>query len=285
MIAGRTMLVLLAVGLMGLTASAEETRTFRQDLSGYSGAADTTLSKQFSEYNYGASTTFIVQDVGPDPYKCAIIRFADLFGPGAGQVPYGQTITSVTLSLYLQSDLITNPSMQKGLIAYPMLVEVTDFGNKDGAAATTGEVTRHQRATSQLDWGPPINQGPQADIDYDTTRTAAVSYTIAAVGSFLDLDVTGIVNAWYAGTLGKYGLLIHGNTDQTASFLRSSEYVPGGYRPSLAITYGPKCGDTAHRHPPGDFDEDCYVGISDLAMLVQTWLMCTDWEPPCNYVP
>jgi hypothetical protein len=169
------------------------------------------------------------------------------------------------------------------VIVYPMLVEVTDFGNKDGSAATTGEITRHQRATGQLDWGPPTNLGPQANIDYDTSMAVSASYPYSLVGSFLDLDVTDIVDTWYQGLRNNYGLLIHGTTAQTASFFRSSDYATGIFRPSLVITYGPECGDDQHPHPPGDFDKDCHVGILDLAMMVQTWLMCTDVELPCNY--
>jgi hypothetical protein len=96
MICLRTSFILLAIATMSLVAGAEETRTFRQGLSSYAGAADATLSKQFSEYNYGGSTTIVVQDVGPDPFRSVILRFADLFGAGSGQIPYGQTIYRAT---------------------------------------------------------------------------------------------------------------------------------------------------------------------------------------------
>ena len=36
------------------------------------------------------------------------------------------------------------------------------------------------------------------------------------------------------------------------------------------------CGDTSHMYPEGDVNQDCDVGLDDLAMLAEEWLLCTD---------
>ena len=44
----------------------------------------------------------------------------------------------------------------------------------------------------------------------------------------------------------------------------------------------PRCGDFDHPYPPGDFNEDCYVNMTDLALIAANWLDCTDPNPPCT---
>jgi len=287
--AGSRLTVLAAVVLIGIGARADVTIEFRQGLNGYLGVSDTMLNKQSNEHNYGASTLIVAQDEGPYPAKAILIRFEDVFGSGQGQVPYGQTITNATLGFFLDSDDIDNLSLMKGLTNYPLIVNVPDFGSKDDAPATLGEVSRYQRATGQLEWGPPTGVGPQPDVDYDTTMRTTVDYTYSSVGTFIELNVTAVVSAWYEGQLANCGLLVHGTTSNTASSFCSSEYLPAAVRPYLKITYepppAPQCGDAEHPYPTADFDKDCYVGILDFAMLVQTWLICTDVDPPCNYIP
>jgi hypothetical protein len=38
--------------------------------------------------------------------------------------------------------------------------------------------------------------------------------------------------------------------------------------------FAPECGDWGYYDT--DFNQDCYVGIDDLAYLASTWLGCTD---------
>ena len=75
------------------------------------------------------------------------------------------------------------------------------------------------RAQSQTDWGPPINVGPVPDVDYDTTRVAtSPAYYYPDVGTWIETDITSILELWYDGTLENHGLIIQDRTSQTASY-------------------------------------------------------------------
>ena len=290
MITEKNILMLaVAAGLTAFAAHGAETLKFQQGYGGYSGVVDTMFVEDQIEggYNYGASTTLVAQ--GDDFYakQAILIRFDGIFGSGPRQIPLGETIISAKLVFYLQSDVITNPNVMKGIAAYPMLVSLPNFGNKDGAPASISEVTCWHRAHSQLHWGPPTNLlGPEPDVDYDTTQKGYKDYTYAAVPSFIELNVRDIVLAWYSGQRENYGFLVRGITVNTFSSFPSSEYLGTDYRPYLELVYaGPECGDAEHPYPPGDFNQDCWVDVADFAILTATWLECTDLESPCNYVP
>jgi len=45
------------------------------------------------------------------------------------------------------------------------------------------------------------------------------------------------------------------------------------------------CGDNNHPYPTGDINKDCSVDSLDLAIMMQTWMDCTDPNPPCLYQP
>jgi hypothetical protein len=214
----RILLAILAVAVF-TSPLAAVTATFQENHNGYTGTEDTYLSKSHLENNYGGSDWAIVQDVHhTGRFKEAMIKFQDIFGAGLGQIPAGQTIQSATLSLFVYQDIINNPNVQKGLIAYPMLVSA-NFGNSDGPAAV-GEVDRWQRAQAQTDWGPPANQGPVLGTDWTDTMSAQVGFTGAnVIELWLDLDITAILTAWYDGSMDNHGLLIQGLTGNTAAYI------------------------------------------------------------------
>ncbi len=75
------------------------TETFQEGVDGYSCTADTYIgsaSPSSAAANYGSATKLLVHLTGSGD---ALVRFDDIFGTGAGQVPLGSTISSATLSL------------------------------------------------------------------------------------------------------------------------------------------------------------------------------------------
>ncbi len=100
-------------------------------------------------------------------YSRMIVRFKDVFGDGAGQVPAGSPINSATLTLHATEDLGADgansgvvdrpatgqpPKLNSGPISiHPMLVSTT-FGTSDGTGSK-GETTGGQRKRGSIDWG------------------------------------------------------------------------------------------------------------------------------------
>ena len=261
--------------------------TFRQGENGYAGAFDTLVSRANTkeEHNFGGADDISVHGQSDEfyPLEAGIIRFDDLFGNEPNQIPSGQTISSVLLRLYLRTDLIGGGTA-KGISLNPMLIGVPDFGASDGPASI-GEVTWKDLAHGQTDWGPPIDDGPIKDTDYDSTVVAGSgAYYTSDVDSFVEVDITYIVDQWYTGQMANYGVIIRPSNDQTASYFRSNDWSTVAERPELVILYSTiECGDGLHPYPIGDFNEDCVVDVSDLSIFSIHWLDCTDGNPPCNY--
>ena len=72
---------------------------FRDGSAGYAGTKDTYIDDSAPGSAFGISTAVRAYD--GSPRQTALIRFDQIIGNGAGQVPAGATITSATLSLYV----------------------------------------------------------------------------------------------------------------------------------------------------------------------------------------
>jgi hypothetical protein len=290
------LVAIVVVGFLYSSVSAQ-TVSFRFGVDGYVATEDTKLRQNKAECNFGGSNDIQVQGLGPNPFSAGMIKFPDIFGegpqdpgdPNYAQVPTfqsGKVIRNATLRLFLANDLITNPSQPKSLIAYPMLVSC-NFGDNDGTAANVGEVDYHQRAQAQTNWGPPIHVGPQPGIDWDNTiegRSDIYFWEPNTINTFIEVDVTEIVEAWHVGLLENHGFLLHGGTDQTASFLSSADHPTEAQRPELVIEYDdPQCGDLLYEPPLGDLTGDCYVTLPDFAELSSQLGNCTlPGDPGCD---
>ena len=230
-------LVLILVGLMSVSALAT-TVSFRNDVGGYTGCEDTYLQRGSAkkEYNFGASENMIVQGAN---YAIGMMKF------DISSLPAGQTITSATMRMYLHNDIVGGSSSLRRVYAWPMLVGV-NYGNKDNAPASAGEVDAHQRAQAVTDWGQPspLDNGPQpgvagVDADYDENIEGTGDYYLADIGSFVEIDITNMVELWYNGTLSNHGVTMRGSS-QAAGYYRTSEYPTIAERPELVIEYVPE---------------------------------------------
>ena len=209
--------------------------SLRNGVDGYTGCEDTFLQRGTAkkEYNFGASEHMVVQGAN---YAIGLMKF------DISDIPDDVTITSATMRMYLYNDIVGGSSSLRRVYAWPMLVGV-NYGNKDNAPASVGEVDAHQRAQAVTDWGQPtpLDNGPQPGVagvgaDYDETIESSGDYYLADVGSFLEIDITNMVELWYNGTLSNHGVTMRGSS-QAAGYYRASEYATIAERPELVIDF------------------------------------------------
>ena len=280
----------------------EGTLSFVQGVSGYMGCLDAGLDDRGDNagYNYGASKTQVITGTDTAINAALLIEFNDIIGdipydpcepnefPRVPTAAKGVSIRQATLRLYHYHEGIGGTG--KKIFAYPMLVEVPDYGDGDDDVATIGQVAFHARGVGTLEWGDPCDpctwyKGPIADFDYDHgTALKGISELYGQVSgageydpnNLVDIDVTAMVAAWHAGTLDNNGLLVLASTDQIASGFATSDNDASIRRPELIIEYGAgECGDVTFPYPAGDINQDCYVDMDDFGELSAAWQDCS----------
>lgn len=166
---------------------------------GYSGLVDTFIRQANPTTSYGAVTRLEV-DGGAGVTIQTLLAFNDLFGAGAGQIPYGATVTSASLTL--QS---SNASAQGG-----SLHRVTTDWN------------------GQSTWASLVDG---IGIGTDAVATADLVTGPVAVGA-RSFDVTQSLQAWAGGSPNKGWVFNPAGTDGWD--FSSSE---GSMKPALSVTY------------------------------------------------
>ncbi|HKQ47852.1 MAG TPA: metallophosphoesterase [Phycisphaerae bacterium] len=188
------------------TASAVNV-TYQEGVNGYTGTADTFLQQAAPASNNGAldRCEWDSDDpVGTGQDNVALIRFENIFGNGAGQVPPGSQIFSATLSL--------------------VVFNSGDAGTVREAAIDWSE------STTWNTFGP--SPGVQAG-DYGAS--------VATVGGSIttqNITVTSSLATWSADPAANRGWIILPTGNGGVEF-RSSEYAVNPLlRPKLSISYG-----------------------------------------------
>ena len=72
--------------------------TYREGVSSYSGTQDSYLQEDTPGSSHGTEL-FVVSDADGDGIEQGLIRFDNIFGGGAGQIPFGSIINSATLTV------------------------------------------------------------------------------------------------------------------------------------------------------------------------------------------
>jgi hypothetical protein len=178
------------------------TTTFQHGVAGYSGTKDTYIEPLNPNLSHATDVTNISDT---DPMSQGLIRFSDVFGSGAGQVPLGATITSATLSLYTTNTSATPTALPR------MLVDWDDTAT----------------------WNS-LSGGITAD-GTEAALLAAATITPRTAG-WMDINVRADLQAW-AGDPGSnrgWALLPH-YTDGWQ--WNSSEGADPSLRPVLSVTY------------------------------------------------
>ncbi len=214
-------LTALAVA-MCMPESFGQTVTFQQGVAGYNSVFDINIS--FSQPDttlLGSSNSkFFVNGLAGHPADIAterqmLIRFDDILGGAAGQVPFGAQITSAMLSLTTSENGGGGLESTSGPHAIAKLLVPFDASTSwnllggDGASLDDGEISR-----------PLVN-----------------GIGNASFGEVADLDVTSIVQDWADGGP-NYGVLLRpGRNDLWG--LETSSSATAISRPKLTVTFDP----------------------------------------------
>ena len=240
-------------------------------------------------------------------YARFFIRFRDVFGTAAGQVPPEVPVTSAKLHLYNDNDLgperakstpdgeftpeiETTPKLNAGTIGlYPMLVS-TRWGTNDGLA-NKGVVTAGQKRRGKENWSQdcsaahapndPIaaafNCGP-SDVgdphatpgteEYDSSHPGAIEVAQDATEGFKVFDVTGLLDSLTGNGVFVTGLS-PGDELHTLDINYGQAYRSGEFGSTAEdFTTRPMLViDTGGASTPGDANGDGVVDVGDLGIV------------------
>lgn len=183
--------------------------TFRQGVSGYSGTQDTYLEENTPTTSRGNENTVKVENSGGTRQQ-GLIRFDNIFGAGAGQIPFGSIINSATLTVF-----VTNTSASGAQIRlHRMLVTWPETATWN--SMTGGIQTNNVEALSVHD----------AQVANPTSSGSQVITGLAAA-----------LQSW------SYGNPNHGwailNSSSDGWDFRSSEFSSSASRPLLTVNWSP----------------------------------------------
>jgi phosphatidylinositol-3-phosphatase len=207
--------------IVGLFASdpAVTNVTFRQGLNGYSGAQDTQILEESPATDYSTSHT-LTADVDTSSASGSqeaqvLVRFDNLFGNVAGQVPGNAIIHSAKLIMFT-----------------PLSPIGADYDSDDTFRAHRMIVDWSDSAT----WNSLVN-GVSAN-NAEAASSASFSLTGEVDGAPAIFDVTGDIELFQNGTPNR-GWCIRPSSSGVGDgwLLGSSETNVSSYRPALEITY------------------------------------------------
>ncbi|HEV7302070.1 MAG TPA: DNRLRE domain-containing protein [Tepidisphaeraceae bacterium] len=208
------------LGLAPLASA--DTITFRNGLNEYAGTVDTTIfgSQPTNNNNTSANGFFGVQTTsGVTGQNQFLIRFDDLFGPGANQIPAGSTINSATLGF--------TRGPNGGFTNAAQLYDLTSAFN-----ATT--VTFNNA-------GSTANDGIIVGTDTDATQTNA-NFTISSGqdAAFGTVNVSTSLAEWAANPTANLGWMLHAPTATGNVNVRSANATDfADRRPTLTVDFTP----------------------------------------------
>jgi serine protease AprX len=200
------------LGLRGVSPTTS-TKTFQRGGSnGYASAIDGGVNSRAATTNYGTASSVEVE-VDPVEKLGMLVRFDNLFGTGAGQIPNGSTITSATLRVTTVSNGSTS-----GATNLHRMLRAWDQSATWNALTTSG-------AGLQLD-----------NIEASANGDASVSATTTGGNhTFSGTALTQTVQAWANGQP-NYGWALWHPLDN-GWVVRTSEATAVANRPLLTVSY------------------------------------------------
>ena len=140
----------------------------------------------------------------------SLIRFDDIIGDQPGQIPFGSTINSATLRLYVYG--VQNPDQVWGIYQMNTAWDESTTWNSIGGGVTPGQ----QASANPVATATNINQG------------------------FFDVDLYPSLQAWADGSSTNYGwAILETNPEYAFSSIYTSEAARSYKRPVLTVNYTP----------------------------------------------
>ena len=195
--------------------------SFRQGLNGYAGARDTQLWAETPDAN-NAATVDITADLDTSTVTAgnqegqALVRFDNLFGGGAGQVPVGAVILSAKLVLNTPINTTgTNYESTSTYRAHRMIADWTDTSTWSSMGGGVSNNNTEAASAASFSLAPSVDGGPAI------------------------FDVTADVELFQSGTPNRGWLLRASSASPDDGWtMKSSEYTTDQtLRPSLDVSY------------------------------------------------
>ena len=170
--------------------------TFQHGVGGYAATQDAVIFSQDRDTNFGTEGHISADQQDFNNVRQGLLKFGNIFGDGAGQIPVGAKINSATLDVFVQDD--SNAAMQMSL--YRMLqnwdesvVTWNSFGSIGGVQASEGEASDLPPDAVLLD--------PETDVDRPATAgrfdvTKSIEFWAAGANNFGWLVESAATNGW-----------------------------------------------------------------------------------------
>ena len=171
---------------------------------------DANLESDHDDDNFGARRSL---NVDGRPHKHVVLKFPDIFGNDANQIPLGSTINSAALTLTVSNSTDRDPTVYRIIESW-----------------TESEVTWSSRS-DDVEWS---NDG--ADGTGSHAATPVGDFPMRRSGS-QSMDVTTSLRSWSNGEINEGWVLID-NSNNGADF-DSGETRKTGERPKLTVNYTP----------------------------------------------
>lgn len=234
----KTTLTLSFVALMCMLVCAPvNAETFQYGLNGYTGSED----MFFWENTYGNQGGQDHMSTYDATQYIPVVKF------DVSSIAPGTPIGSAVLSIYV----MRAAPITQSLTAYPMLQSfgfgvATDIWVPE--VGTASHLLRNFTGTGDYlgdPWalvddgagGLEPSYGPLADINYSTAD--GVASTIVAGTSYIEFDVTNLVQQWVDNSTTNNGLIMY-NTSGVLDWLGSNETPTQAQRPMLEVTVVPE---------------------------------------------
>lgn len=194
--------------------------TFRQGLNGYTGARDTQIWQETPDTGYALQPDLTADlDTGAatgNQVGQMLVRFDNVFGPGANQVPTNATVHSAKLLLHTPANTTgTDFDSNDAFRLHRMLADWTDASTWNSLAGGVAQDNVESASTASFSLVPDVDGGPAI------------------------FDVTADVELFKAGTPNR-GWVVRPSTSGTGDgwTVRSSDYsADTALRPALEIVY------------------------------------------------
>ena len=215
--------------------AASGTATFQNGANGYSGTISQLVSSATpATTNLGTSTTLGVDglnvtDPTDSPDTQALLRFDNIFGATASQIPAGATVLSASLRLTTQSFTTSTSAESGGPWGVAGLLQAFD-------PPTTSYNSFVKNAADPIGYGGNI--GPSYTTGTATRPLAGIGPTRVSVGN-TTVDVTPLIRDWASGTTPNYGFAVQAGVIGTTDgwIFRSGSHGTQSSHPVLSVTY------------------------------------------------